>query len=486
VPVYDVCLLGNAACHGVRLTRDNRRSPAWQKGEAVTDHAKAFIATIDTRVSHILDRCTRCAKCVEVCPTAAPAGIDTREPAAIVSDVLDILRGGGDPASRGARWANACTGSGHCLSACDDRINPRFMLAATRLRLNERRQAHERRATGRAGFKKMSTAVKVLSRLQLPADLLAGLTRATAVGSDPAPDVVMYLGCNVLKTPHIALLCLEVLARLGTRYRVFAGPAYCCGVIQYRAGDTQTSGQIGGHTVEGFAETGAPRVLTWCPTCNIQLSEIVMPSANANFNLEHVVPYIAARIERLRPQFIHSINKRVALHEHPGVAGVTEGAINILRAIPGLELVDLEQPRVGYMCNSLAPVPAYKRQLHARELEAAAAAGVDYLVGIYHACHRELCAHETASPFKIVNFLELVGEAMGVEKTDLFKQWKIMQDVDRVVAEVAERATMAGLDLESVREVLVAHILGEQPLPVGFRGTLAIEAETVPLHVVSE
>ena len=309
---------------------------------------------MDLRVRDILDRCTRCAKCVEVCPTAAPAGIDTSEPAAIVGDVLDILRDGGDPSSRGARWANACTGSGRCISACDDGINPRFMLAATRLRLNERRQASERRATGRAGFKKMSTAVKVLSRLQLPADLLAGFTRAAAADSEPAPDIVMYLGCNVLKTPHIALLCLEVLARLGTRYKVFAGPAYCCGVIQYRAGDTRTSGQIGGNTVAGFAGTGAPRVLTWCPTCNIQLSEIVMPSTDASFNLEHVVPYIAARIERLRPHFVHSIHKRVALHEHPGVAGVTEGAIKILTAIPGLELVDLEQPRVDYMCNSLA------------------------------------------------------------------------------------------------------------------------------------
>ena len=100
----------------------------------MNDHADAFIATIDARVSDILDRCTRCAKCVEVCPTAAPAGIDTSEPAAIVGDVLDILRGGGDPASRGARWANACTGSGRCISACDDGINPRFMLAATRLK----------------------------------------------------------------------------------------------------------------------------------------------------------------------------------------------------------------------------------------------------------------------------------------------------------------------------------------------------------------
>src|SRR4249920_533197 len=452
----------------------------------MSDHADAFIATINARVNDILDRCTRCAKCVEVCPTAAPAGIDTSVPAAIVSDVLDILRGGGDPASRGARWANACTGSGRCLSACDDGINPRFMLAATRLRLNERRQANERRASGRAGFKKMSTAVKVLSRLQLPADLLAGLTRAAEAEAGPAPDVVMYLGCNVLKTPHIALLCLEVLARLGTRYKVFAGPAYCCGVIQYRTGDTKTSGRIGGNTVAGFAGTGAPQVLTWCPTCNIQLSEIVMPSTDASFNLEHVVPYIAARIDLLRRHFVHPINKRVALHEHPGVAGVTEGAIKILTAIPGLELVDLEQPRVGYMCNSLAPVPAYKRELHARELEAAAAAGVDYLVGIYHACHRELCAHEATSPFKIVNFLELVGAAMGVEKIDLFKQWKMMQDVDRVLAEVAGQATVAGLDLESVREVLIAHMLGEQPLPVDFRSAPAAVLDQAPVRVISE
>ncbi|HEY2923065.1 MAG TPA: hypothetical protein VGK77_29150, partial [Candidatus Binatia bacterium] len=46
---------------------------------------------------------------------------------------------------------------------------------------------------------------------------------------------------------------------------------------------------------------------------------------------------------------------------------------------------------------------------------------------------------------------------------------KMMQDVDRVLAEVAGQAAMAGLDLESVREVLVAHMLGEQPLPVGSR-----------------
>jgi Fe-S oxidoreductase len=427
----------------------------------------AFLTSLDARVAEILEHCSRCGRCVEVCPTAGPAGIDTTDPTAIVGDVLALLRGAGDPTSRGARWAETCTGSGRCLTACDDGVNPRFMLAMARVKLNEQATEDERRTKGRAAFHTMSQGVKILSRLQLPAAFVADVTRSAHAEAGPAPDVVMYLGCNVMKTPHIAVLCLDVLDRIGASYKVFGGPANCCGVIQFRAGDTQSAGRVGGNTVAGFAATGASRVLTWCPTCNIQLGEIVMPAADGGLALEHVVPYIADRLDRLVPHFRHPVPKRVALHEHPGVAGVTEAVVKILGAIPGLTLVDLAQPRVGYMCNSLAPVPAYKRALHAQELDAARAAGVDCLVGIYHACHRELCAHERDVPFRIVNFLELVGEAMGIERPDLYKRWKIMQDVDRVVAEIAPSAADAGLDLETVRDVLVASILREQPLPLG-------------------
>ena len=429
----------------------------------------AFVASLRARVAQIVESCSRCGRCVEVCPTAGPAGIDTSDPVGVVSEVLDLLRGEGQAESRGARWAETCTGSGRCLTVCDDGVNPRFMLAMTRVTLNERKAESERQAIGQKAFHTMSQGVRVLSRLQLPPAFVSQVTRS-AQAEPPGPaDVIMYLGCNVLKTPHIALLCLDVLDRLGTTYTVLGGPANCCGVIQFRAGDTKTAGRVGGTTVAGFAATGIPRVLTWCPTCNIQLGEIMLPSSSAGFALEHVVPYIASRLDRLTPHLVHPVRKRVALHEHPGVAGVSEGVVKILNAIPGLELVDLGQPRVGYMCNSLAPVADYKRELHARELAAAEAAGVDCLVGIYHACHRELCAHERDYPFAIVNFLELVGQSMGVERQDLFKQWKMMQDVDRVLAEVSSETAQAGLDAEAVRQVMVAAITGEQPLPLGRR-----------------
>ena len=72
--------------------------------------------------------------------------------------------------------------------------------------------------------------VRMLSRLQMPPEVLARVNpkpqRAPAAGP---PDVVFYTGCNVLKTPHIALLCLDVLDLLDVDYRVMGGTSTCCG-----------------------------------------------------------------------------------------------------------------------------------------------------------------------------------------------------------------------------------------------------------------
>ncbi len=60
---------------------------------------------------------------------------------------------------------------------------------------------------------------------------------------------MFYTGCNVLKTPHIALLCLDIRDALGVRYKVMGGPSHCCGVIQLRTGDTDTSSRFAGNTI---------------------------------------------------------------------------------------------------------------------------------------------------------------------------------------------------------------------------------------------
>lgn len=424
-----------------------------------------FEHALDLRVAEVLERCTACGACVEVCPMPAAAGIDAHDPQAIAGGVLEILRGTAQP-DAAARWASVCSGSGHCIPACQHGVNPRFMLAMARLALQRRKDANTRRWEAFTRFGAMTKGVRVLSRMQLPPELLARF-RSDDAEDEPSPDVVFYTGCNLLKTPHIALLCFDVMDAMGITYRVMGGPSHCCGVLQFRAGDVTTSGRVAYRTVERLAGAVDGRALTWCPTCQVQLGEIVAPGmTETKLDLQPFVLFLASRLDALRPLLTRRVEKRVGLHEHPGVAGVSEAARTLLEAIPGLEFVDLAQPRVGYMCNTLNPLPAFKRALHRSQLQAAADAGVTVLAGVYHACHRELCSHERDWPFEVVNFLELVGESMGLTRPDLFKRLKLMQDVDAVLADRAALLADNGVDLEEAREVVLADMLDEQTLPL--------------------
>ncbi|HVC60481.1 MAG TPA: (Fe-S)-binding protein [Acetobacteraceae bacterium] len=424
-----------------------------------------FESVLQNRTREVLEDCTACGRCVEVCPMPGPAGLSAADAPGIAAGVLAILRGDVSPEAS-ARWAAVCSGSGHCIPACPHGVNPRFMLTMARLAMQRRNDAAARRKDGFARFTGMTTGVRVLSRLQLPPELLA---RFRPDADDPgaaSPDVVFYTGCNLLKTPHIALLCFDIMDAMGLRYRVMGGPSHCCGVLQFRAGDLTTSGRIAYRTVDRLGSAGG-RVLTWCPTCQVQLSEVVIPGRSDDpLALTPFIRFLSDHLDDLRPLLRHPVHKRVGLHEHPGIAGVAAAAETILRMVPGLDFVDLAQPRVGYQCNTLNPLPAFKREVHRAQLQAAADAGVTTLAGIYHACHRELCSHERDWPFEVVNFLELVGESMGLTRPDLFKRLKLMQDVDAVLADAAPMIAAHHLDLDEARAVVLSDMLGEQPLPL--------------------
>jgi Fe-S oxidoreductase len=301
----------------------------------------------------------------------------------------------------------------------------------------------------------------------------AGPDRADATEPDARPDFVFYTGCNVLKTPHIALLALDVMDALGVTYRVLGGPTHCCGVQQLRAGDTETLGRVAQTTLDKLAASKTGQVLAWCPSCQMQFSEITLPTIERMrgarpFEMTPFMRFLATKLDQLKPLLREPVPLRIALHRHPGIAGVMEAAELILRAVPGLELVDLKVPAVGLMSNALATLPEFKRDLYRRELEAAQAAGVDALVAVYHADHRELCAHEAEYSFRIVNMLDIVGQSMGLARDDHYKRLKLMQDVDAIAADCQDLAARHQLNPDTTRQVIAA-MLADQPVPLRAR-----------------
>jgi len=433
----------------------------------------SFEMALGGRVDHMLDTCTRCGKCVEVCPSVGPAGVSDVGPKDVIGGVLDIVRTGlGPDASR--KWAASCMLSGECIKACDYGVNPRFLLAMARVAMAKtKNELSDRRRQGVEKFRDLSRDVTVLSRLQLDGDVLERLGQKFASVSEPGeiPDFVFYTGCNVLKTPHIALLALDIMDALGVSYRVMGGPTHCCGVMQLRAGDVEMSGRMGSSSMEKLSHSKSGQVIAWCPSCYVQFTETTLPTIKEQrgsqpFEMTPFMRFLSGRLDQLTPHLRRRVELRIALHKHPGVAGVMEAAADVLRAVPGVEIVDLKQPAVGLQSVNLGVLPALKRELQLNELQAASDAGVDALVAVYHSDHRELCAHERDWPFRIINILEVIGESMGLHHHDRFKQLKVMQDADQIVAECRDLIVRHALDAETARDVVVKAMLGDQPLPL--------------------
>src|ERR1700744_6072105 len=432
----------------------------------------SFEAAVDERVQDMLDACTRCGKCVEACPSVKPAGIADAKPEDVISGIIDILRTGSGPeASR--QWAVSCMLSGECISACDEGVNPRFLLAMARISLAKaNHELPERRRQGLQKYREVSRDVSMLSQMQLDNEVLERLGPKPASVATPAeaPDFVFYTGCNVLKTPHIALLALDIMDALGVTYQVMGGPSHCCGVMQLRPGDVEMSGRMGASTIEKLSHSKSG-VLSWCPSCYVQFTETTLPTMERQqgsrpFEMTPFIRFLGGRLAALKPHLQRPVEMRVALHRHPGVSGVVEAAIDLLEAIPGIELVDLKQPAVGLQSFSLGVLPAFKRELQLKELEAARDAGIDALVTVYHSEHRELCAHEATQPFWIVNLLELVGQSMGLHRADRYKQLKMIQDADQIVAECSDLIARHALDPAKARDIVVKAMLADQPVPL--------------------
>lgn len=432
-----------------------------------------FETALDARVDEMLDACTKCGKCVEACPSVSPAGISDTSSTDIISGILDIVRTREGPeASR--QWAASCMLSGDCIRACDDAVNPRFLLAMARVAIAKNaNELPERRRQGVTRFRNISRDVSTLARLQLDDEVLErlGQKSASVAVHVEAPDFIFYTGCNVLKTPHIALLALDIMDALGVTYQVMGGPTHCCGVSQLRTGDVEMSGRMGANTIEKMSHSASGQVISWCPSCYVQFTETTIPTIERQggarpFEMTPFLRFLHERLARLTPLLQRQIKMRVALHRHPGVAGIMEAAAEILHSIPGVELVDLKQPAVGLQSVNLDVLPAFKRKLQLDELQAARDAGVDALVAVYHSDHRELCAHERDWPFRIVNILEVVGESMGLHRHDRYKQLKLMQDADQIVAECSDLVAQHALDPATARNVIVKAMLGDQPLPL--------------------
>lgn len=428
-----------------------------------------YVEAVTARIkTEVLDACTTCGKCAEACPMIVPAGLGDADPKSLVGGVLAMLAGG-EGGDDSALWLEACSSSGVCRSACSYGVDPMFMMEMGRVAMLQKRGIKQVQGDATRAFQGMAKSVRYMSRLFLKPEVFERLDRRKGrTDEGAAPDVVFYTGCNVLRTPHIALICLEILDLLGIRYDVMGGPSHCCGAYQVREGDIAAATGMAMNTIAKMVKSAAPEVISWCPSCKLQFGGTHLPTYAAvhgemPFDFRPFYRYLEERIDRLAPLMTNPVNRRVALDERAFDPEVNAAVRRLLRLIPGLELVELDVQHVGMMRNMIR-LPKVKNSTREAAFKAAAEAGVDTLATVYHACHREIVSYSDTMSFEIINAIELIADCLGINHHDSFKEFQLVQDVEKYIEDRAEQVASHRVSLDELRTVAIGEYHAHRPI----------------------
>lgn len=427
-----------------------------------------YVEAVTARIqTEILDVCTTCGKCAEVCPMIEHAGLGEAEPKAIVASVLDTLRG--QPGSNDStRWLEACSSSGLCASACAYGVDPMFMMEMGRVAMLQQRGVKRVQTDATRAFQNMAKSVRFMSRLFLSPQVFERLDpRVSRLSEGETPEAIFYTGCNVLRTPHIALICLDILDRLGVRFEVMGGPSHCCGTYQVKEGDIAAATGMAMNTIDKMVKSAAPEVISWCPSCKLQFTSTHLPTYAAvhggmPFDFTPFYRYLEARIETLAPFLRNPVQRRVALDERAFDPQVNDALRRILRLIPGLELIEIDVEHVGMMRNMI-PLKSVKDSIREAAFRAAAEAGVDTLATVYHACHREIVSYSPTVSFEIVNAIELIADSMGIAHHDSFKEFQTLLDIEKYINDRAEQIAGHRVSIDDLRAVVGKEYAAHRP-----------------------
>lgn len=272
---------------------------------------------------------------------------------------------------------------------------------------------------------------------------------------------LLYLGCNVLRTPNLAEDLIAVLDDLGVDYRAVGGPTFCCGAVHRGRGDIKPSERLFSRSMSLFDCFTPRRLIEWCPSCEEQLDWMLNNEGSAEFSVQHATEFLLE--EFTGGSSLGEVGLRVAVHAHTTTersVRETASALALLRLIPGLHVEQLPaDPLLGAHCSSTGCVAKLGRSEYERiidgEILGAERTQCDAIVSIYHSCHRELC-RRSRGRMPVLNYSSLVCKALGLPThEDRYARYMRPGGLEAAREELMPRVNELNLSERLVDEVLV-------------------------------
>ncbi len=422
-----------------------------------------LVAIEDRPSQQDMSQCVHCGFCLQQCPTYLQLGLETDSPRGRIHLLRALMDGRAEPTPALVGHLDLCLQCRACETACPSSVpfgrimeSGRAMLVQQgrlplgwRLRVWLLRQFFPYpkrlralflllRAYQRIGLQRLARATRVL-RL-LPGGLAEAESMLPVVPRRPfelslasggTRRVALLTGCVMpFLYPRTHEATVRVLERHGVDVVAPAGQR-CCGALSLHAGDRRTARELARRNIDAFLAAGVAAVVVNSAGCGSTLKEYG--------ELLHEDPQYAEKARRFSAMVKDVTEFLVELPFEPPkgplpcrvtyqdschlvhAQKVRSAPREILRAIPGLELVELEAP--DRCCGSAGVYSFTQREMSLRLLDDkmrdVASTGAAVIATANPGCIMQLEAglRRHGLSGRVVHVVELLDEAYRAEGT---------------------------------------------------------------------
>jgi len=268
-------------------------------------------------------------------------------------------------------------------------------------------------------------------------------------------EVVFHAGCRLSYDEElwkVVKTAVTLLKNAGVDVGILGKDENCCGSRAYDMGYRGEFTKYAENNIEAWTTAGVKTVVTSCSDCYYAFKRLY-PEIGSRFEVLHTVEFIDRLIKEGKIKFSKTIPMTITYHDpchlgrlgepyipwkgvkqkirgqlvvheprkprYNGANGVYEPPREVLRSIPGLELIEMERNReYAWCCGAGGGVresyPEYSNWTASERIEEAKTTGAEAIVTACPWCERNFidAINGNGEKMRVYDIIELVQEAM--------------------------------------------------------------------------